>query len=183
MRLGVATNVDAGATTRVGFGAETVAGVAATAGVTCGDIGDTVPGVPSGSVAFEAGLDMLAGVGTAGVAAAGVVLTFVRGDKGAVMLVVVAGTVVLAVGVVLWIVAGGTGTGREAAVPVVAGAAPVYHGAKPKVCKYSIFGQTMVSQSGGLTRPPVSPAFAFHANQKKLVMGLCRSSTGVPSGC
>ena len=47
---------------------------------------------------------MLAGVGTAGVAAAGVVLTFVRGDKGAVMLVGVAGTVVLAIGVVLWIV-------------------------------------------------------------------------------
>ena len=123
---------------------------------------------------MEAGLEVLGGVVTAGVAAAGVVLRFVRGGKGA---------VVLAVGVALLFVDGEIGAGREAAIPPVAGAAPVYHGAKPKVCKYSIFGQTMVSQSGELTRPPVSPEFAFHANQKKLVMGLWRSSTGVPSGC
>ena len=63
----------------------------------------------------------------------------------------------------------------------VLGAAPVYHGARPKPCRYSIFCHTMESQLGLVTRPPVSPEFAFQANQKKLVMGLCRASTGVPS--
>jgi len=83
------------------------------------------------------------------------------------------------------IVATGTAGVLGAAVPppttTVLGAAPVYHGAKPKLCRYSIFCHTMESQLGLVTRPPVSPEFAFQANQKKLVMGLCSASMGVPS--
>ena len=87
----------------------------------------------------------------------------------------------------LELLAAGTGTivatGAVVLPPTttVLGAAPVYHGAKPKPCRYSIFCHTMESQLGLVTRPPVSPEFAFQANQKKLVMGLCRASTGVPS--
>ncbi len=84
-----------------------------------------------------------------------------------------------ATGVALTVMAGDAGV-----VPpttTVLGAAPVYQGAKPSPCRYSIFCHTMESQFGLVTRPPVSPEFAFQANQKKLVIGLCRASTGLPS--
>lgn len=167
----VAAGVGSGEVAEVVLGAGddgTVPGVSCgeAAGVSSGDVarvlavgaGDagTVPGVSCGEAAAVA-----AGVGSR--EAAGIVVLGARGVIG---------------------VETGTGEGvGTVATPgtTVVGAAPVYQGAKPIVCKYSIFCQTMVSQSGGLTSPPVSPEFAFQANQKKLLIGLCKASTGVPS--
>lgn len=155
-----------GGITTVGEGCNVGAGTAAgvvdsgVAGLSGGEASEMFAGV----VAMGVELEVLAGIVTAGV-----MLEFVAGGRG----VGIAGAVMLAAGVELRLVGGDKGMGAAVSpVVVVAGAAPVYQGARPMVCKYSIFGQTMVSQPGGFTRPPVSPAFAFQANQKKLVMGL-----------
>ena len=154
-----------------------------------------VPAVTLGAgvvvgVKLDAGL-VLALVDALGVVTAGVVFVEIAVATGVVLLaaVVLLGAEALVAGTAATVTAGVALTAMAGVVGVVVlpptttvlGAAPVYQGAKPSPCRYSIFCHTMESQLGLVTRPPVSPELAFHANQKKLVIGLCSASTGVPS--
>lgn len=148
--------------------ADTLQGIWTAAG------GAGAEGVPLGVVAGEAGFEI--GAPAAGVAGLREVLG--AGE----LRLLPAGVAVRAgteLGVVLTVTAGVPGD--TAPTTAVVGGAPVYQGASPRVCRYSIFGHTIEFQFGLLTSPPVSPEFAFQANQKKLVMGLCRLSIGLPS--
>ena len=153
-----------GSSHTVVYDAATVQGIWTAAG------GTGAAGVMAGEADSEGGLTAAGLAGLLGVAGAGE-LRFVPAG-----VAVRAGT---ELGVVFTVTAGVSGD--AAPTTTVVGGAPVYQGASPRVCKYSIFGHTMESQFGLLTSPPVSPEFAFHANQKKLVMGLCSSSIGLPS--
>ena len=153
-----------------------------------------VPAVTLGAgvvvgVKLDTGL-VLALVDALGVVTAEVVFVEIAVATGVVLLaaVVLLGTEAVLAGTAATVTAGvaltamaGVGVVVLPPTTTVLGAAPVYQGAKPSPCRYSIFCHTMESQLGLVTRPPVSPELAFHANQKKLVIGLCSASTGVPS--
>ena len=175
-----------------GTGLVVGADTAVVEGVVANEAG--VPAVTLGAgevveVKLGAGL-ILAVVGALGVVTAGVGLVEMLAATGVVLLatVVLLGTEALPAGTAATVTAGvaltamaGVGVVVLPPTTTVLGAAPVYQGAKPSPCRYSIFCHTMESQLGLVTRPPVSPELAFQANQKKLDIGLCNASTGVPS--